>query len=591
MKKTKKWVALGVGIGIFLIALVVLFIVLNPYMQKASYIKEQMLRAEMSKGYGLVSPYYKEILEKYPDYVPAQEELYELYMENVVAHDGHRLSADGAIEILEELDPYITDPGLQAQVDEQIAYYTDLNNQMEAIRYENIIMETSVDTPQGEAVGGTWENNDLPAMNNKYYVQCDGKIYFRKYEKSAFEEGALNAEYGYADSYYSRKELMCMDEDGQIVCVGSDYGYGPMCIEEVPGVGPRIFATRLNEEGHCELYSCDLSGGNSEVIYTDERQVEYYDAPWLTIVDVIEKKVIFTDENDLFYYVDILNQNNIETLDLNYNMSTPHHWFAWTEEAVYSWRWCEDRFEICAHYYTGEIEVLVRIDQKEMLKGCGGFEDDPQPIFYYPLSSASAYIIDEQIYLHLIRTEKETGNLVGGTTVIMDTENRTCTRIPDKKYAEFRVVKDGNNSWLYYGNEGNIVEQPISVLSLKGDSEAPVNVYPWIPKEETVWVEKGEDYELLIAPDDSGYSYTLLSEEEIDILSLKKSVESSETNGETIWNVVRAEYVGDKLFFSVEISEHNSELDVDGICYYTRQITYDCYKDLNTGVITTIHSY
>lgn len=71
MKKTKKWVALGVGIGIFLIALVVLFIVLNPYMQKASYIKEQMLRAELSKGYGLVSPYYKEILEKYPDYVPA----------------------------------------------------------------------------------------------------------------------------------------------------------------------------------------------------------------------------------------------------------------------------------------------------------------------------------------------------------------------------------------------------------------------------------------------------------------------------------------------------------------------------------------
>lgn len=60
---------------------------------------------------------------------------------------------------------------------------------------------------------------------------------------------------------------------------------------------------------------------------------------------------------------------------------------------------------------------------------------------------------------------------------------------------------------------------------------------------------------MLATPDDSGFSYVVLSTEEIDSLGIGTPDILAETNEDVKWELVRAEYVDDKFFFSVEISD------------------------------------
>lgn len=82
-----------------------------------------------------------------------------------------------------------------------------------------------------------------------------------------------------------------------------------------------------------------------------------------------------------------------------------------------------------------------------------------------------------------------------------------------------------------------------------------------------------------------------MSAEEINALGIDTPFIRRETNGTVEWNAVRAEYIGDKLFFSVEISDHDIEQNIGWRDFYVRRITYDYYKDLSTGEIKLIQSY
>ena len=82
-----------------------------------------------------------------------------------------------------------------------------------------------------------------------------------------------------------------------------------------------------------------------------------------------------------------------------------------------------------------------------------------------------------------------------------------------------------------------------------------------------------------------------MSAEEINALGIDTPFIRRETNGTVEWNAVRAEYIGDKLFFSVEISDHDIEQNIGWRDFYVRRITYEYYKDLSTGEIKLIQSY
>ena len=129
--------------------------------------------------------------------------------------------------------------------------------------------------PTGAPVSATYAINELPEMENQHYAKWDDNIYFRQYNAESFEEGALWADIGYTAEPLVEKSLMCMDAQGNLTKVGTDYGYGPMYIIDVDGNGPRIYSTLLEQDGLYKIYSCDLSGGDVKYLYSSEDSIEF----------------------------------------------------------------------------------------------------------------------------------------------------------------------------------------------------------------------------------------------------------------------------------------------------------------------------
>ena len=105
----------------------------------------------------------------------------------------------------------------------------------------------------------SYDLSALPAMENKLYAEWDGKIYFRQYSDEDFEGGALWAKFDYVPD--TEKEIMCLEPDGTLTQVGTDYGHGIMFI-----VNGRLCSQRYTSRKNSEsddsyatvVYSCEL---------------------------------------------------------------------------------------------------------------------------------------------------------------------------------------------------------------------------------------------------------------------------------------------------------------------------------------------
>lgn len=533
--------------------------------------------------------YNKDILDEYPYYYPAQKEIWELYInyEGLTSGDDIYGYSD-ELEKLHTLDPYITYPSLQQELDDKISYYEGLIAQIEANLYDNIFSEKQIVISQENVVEPLTDISDLHVMDNYYYVEYDGEIYFRQYNAESMKAGSLYAELGYSTNPSVAKDFMCIKENGEIVKTGEDYGVGPMYLVEKDGKEPCIYSTRVNDEGRWQIYSfgLNLSYPNVDVIYTEEANNHQGEPQCLKFVGRTESKLFFTNEYESLLYIDLENNDKVVKMSMNL-----HDWFAFDETAVYAWY----NDDIYAHHYTGEEELIVQIPEEELFEGYE--EIDDRLLWDYFLSVSDAEVIGDKIYFQLIATEKEDSFVHWGSTMILDLKNKTCTIIPEMKYSEFNIVQDGANTWIYYPvtavdeQTGENYRYAVSV-HVEGSGETPLGVSPWAESGTVSCAENGNGEKCLIAtPYHSAHSYMVLSGEEMKALEIGFPTIYEETSEETIWKIVRAECVGEKMFFSVEISTHVASLDEEGKPYYQRQMTYDYCKNLSTGEILLLNSY
>ena len=98
---------------------------------------------------------------------------------------------------------------------------------------------------------------------NSTYVYQSGKVYFRRYHEDSYEEAALYGDYGAIPG--TKKEMVCVDADGTVTELFTDYGDGDIYL-----IDNRFYLTEWKEENtdygythtaRC-LYSVDMQGNN-----------------------------------------------------------------------------------------------------------------------------------------------------------------------------------------------------------------------------------------------------------------------------------------------------------------------------------------
>lgn len=520
--------------------------------------------------------YYEYVCEKYPFYVPAQQKLYDIQLAEAQDCDGYRYPYEWAVERLEKIDPYISWPILQAQLDEEIAYYEGLVQQVEDDMYDMVLIDEAREVSGGSALESDVSLADFSTMDGEYFVEWNDKIYFRLYDDDSIKYHTDEFAYGYTGIPMDVCDLMCMDENGNVSFVCKDTGFGPFYIVDVPEVGPMIYGTRINQEQCWELYTCDLNGNNEEALHTMSAGTYYGETEWVAFVERFGPNIIYTNVMDSFYCIETDNGNYQETLGLNTSsvggdQGTP---FAYEADCVYVHDWSNDGFEIRRVTYDGEKEILIHIPEEEMIP--------PLKFPYdYPPNISRIEFIDQYFCFQLTFRDRETGEHTWNATMVLDMVSETCFYIPSEEYFDYQVVCQDDNLWIYYYDTD--VTGKIRTISkcvqVAGSDSAPAGVNPYAEVGAvTLAYDADGNKEIIATPDYSGYSYVVLTDEEVQQVYKSMYCEATEAAEPIQWDLLCAECVGDKLFFSIDFQEENAMQKEEGT-----NVDFHFYKDMKTG--------
>ena len=136
---------------------------------------------------------------------------------------------------------------------------------------------------------------DLKYANYTYAYQ-DGKVYYRRYHEDSYEEAALYGDYGAIPG--TKKEMVCVDADGTVTELFTDYGDGSIDL-----VGNRFYLREWRRKENTQygrtetvrcLYSVDMQGND---------RIDYGEG-YVCKIDK-ERKIIIMElkeENSTYYY-------------------------------------------------------------------------------------------------------------------------------------------------------------------------------------------------------------------------------------------------------------------------------------------------
>ncbi|MDE7282265.1 MAG: hypothetical protein K2N85_01545 [Lachnospiraceae bacterium] len=105
--------------------------------------------------------------------------------------------------------------------------------------------------------------SDMKYTDNTYAYQ-DGKVYYRRYHEDSYEEAALYGNYDAIPG--TKKEMVCVDADGTVTELFTDYGDGSIDL-----VDNRFYLTERRKKENTQygrtetvrcLYSVDMQGND-----------------------------------------------------------------------------------------------------------------------------------------------------------------------------------------------------------------------------------------------------------------------------------------------------------------------------------------
>lgn len=472
-------------------------------------------------------------IEKCGELSASHSSLYINNHKNLIQYSGHmshyiitQISMDGSKLITKEID---NDTNKPYEIDGE--FYIDDYPELEEYGYgdydEKLVFSN-------QSIPTFFYNykasyHSIPAMNNEYYTQWDGNIYFRQYSDKSMDEGALFANYSPNHDENVPKDIMCMDSDGNITKVGKDYGRDVIFI-----LNEKIYSTgRFSDE--TVIYSSDLTGEN---INTYENLFDIYDTyndiiicqtkKWgiavidsktgkeKTLVEYEDEHISYLgcDDKYIYYY---LNQSNEELL--LYKMT-----------------------------YDGDSTLLTKIIIESI-----------NPAYYIP----DFQIVDDYLFFN-VGYDDGSGSYYQGGNIYQLKKDGTEKEVIYKQY--FQEYNDPS-FYVYKTNSGHY---EIKERSSQGICQMDDN---------------GDIY---IYPDETNIKYILLTKNEYYTLGHGNQ---DTMEDKKIWTIDNMEYINGKFFFTIHIGIYNDEESIGWRDYYTRLESYDYCKDLSTQEITLLNQY
>ena len=410
----------------------------------------------------------------------------------------------------------------------------------------------------------SYDLSKLPAMENEYYAEWDGNIYFRQYSDEDMEKGALWGSFG--EIAGSEKELMCLVPDGTLTQVGMDYGHGSMYI-----VNGRLYSQKYDEQEDGwsgRVYSCKLDGSDireydsNEVLAVRGDKIICHGTGWgpgLTIIDAN------TGEEH------ILTESSEQVWEQAWYLEA-------AEEEIYYYRiFIQERDgvdKICdtvlySMDYEGNVHELTTFTQERHSLSIICFEILGDTLYF----SVGFYDGSEYVYQ-------------GGPIYSMKKGGSGLKEEVHARDEYFYLYDDGISRVLYCNpsdERGGLAK--VAPIVLKGE----------IPKDITMRVcfkpydrpfQDASTGSLLYYPDTSGICYELLTGEEREEITGEAYVPGS--FAQAIRNI---EYLDGMLFFTVVNRIYNPDGNIGWREYYNRGRSACYCKDLESGEIRLLYKY
>ena len=224
-----------------------------------------------------------------------------------------------------------------------------------------IVIDASEDIKYVDEVMPTQYTDDLSLLSdmkytNNTYVYQDGKVYYRRYHEDSYEDAALLLGWTYVfhPILGSKKEIVCVDADGEETLLFTDEGYGDIYL-----INNRFYMTdgelceedgRTYTENH--LYSVDMQG-NDRIDYGSGR---------ILVVDK-ERKIIILEmvEGKRFRYY-VMNYETGEKQTILSDFDDSIDTYAYQDGWLYYRRRIVDEmtiYRLCAVSLEGEQKEII----------------------------------------------------------------------------------------------------------------------------------------------------------------------------------------------------------------------------------------
>lgn len=428
--------------------------------------------------------------------------------------------------------------------------------------------EITVSTAEYPMEPVSYDLTGLPAMKNKFYAETDSGIVFRQYSDEDFSKGGLWGNLTPVE--HTEKELMCMETDGSIICLGTDYGCGTLLFSE-----GRLFSQEYHAEGGYQVYSCALDG--SDVIYYDAVQV--LNLVWGSSV------VCSTTEGGIAVIDASTGEERVVwDSDVTY--------LGASDEVLYFYGYADEDEEglSALHLYTADaavdVKVILSITPEQYWTDRGVKEDEG---FVYPRAIPCFQILGDEIYFSLGEYQGSGQMYTGGPIYRMKADGSDCEAVAYSGMQYFYLYENSGNRCLYYMDyelkRSGEEMSPMRPAVLKGSVPEDIILPEPYASFEKPYVDGGTD-SVWFYPDNSGVCYVLLTMEESDALGIETHVDGLQNH-----TVSEIEYVGDRLIFTVRKLYYNKGECIGWRDYYDRGESKVYCKDLKTGEITLLYQY
>lgn len=410
----------------------------------------------------------------------------------------------------------------------------------------------------------SYDLSSLPAMENEYYAEWNGNIYFRQYSDEDIEKGALWA--SFIEIADSEKELMCLAPDGTLTQVGTDCGRGSMYI-----VNGRFYSQKYDkqEDGWSgRVYSCELDGSDireydsMEVLAVRGDKIICHGTGWgpgLTIIDAKSgEERILTDSSEQVW---------------------EQAWFLdATDEEIYYYRiFIQERDgddKICdtmlySMDYEGNVHELTTLTQERQSLSIPCFEILGDTLYF----SAGFYDGSEYVYQ-------------GGPIYSIKKDGSSLKEEVYARDEYFYLYDDGINRVLYCNpNDERGGLGKVEPIVLKGEVPKGITMRACYRPYDSPFQDASTG-SLLYYPDTSGICYELLTGEEREEITGEAYVPGY--FAQAIRNI---ECLDGKLFFTVVNVIYNPDENIGWREYYNRGRSACYCKDLESGEIRLLYEY